>query len=90
MPDIVGLTYLCYCYLLTYFTYLLIILSLYWVVNSLGRKENARPPTPMTDKTKLISPLINIRIVAKTWPAVSCLHIHLFLYSSFSDDADVN
>ena len=27
--------------------------------------ENARPPTPMTDQTKLISPLINIRIEAK-------------------------
>ena len=44
--------------------------------------ENARPPTPMTDQTNLISPLINIRIVAKIWPAVSYLHIHLFLYSS--------
>ena len=27
-------------------------------------------------------PLINIRIVAKTWPAVSYLHINRFLYSS--------
>ena len=40
-------------------------------------------PARTTHTSLTECPLINIRIVAKTWPAVSYLHINAFLYSSF-------